>query len=105
MMMPEFSHRSMLMTDFSDRSMSMAEFSDRSMLMAKFSVTHAYCMRACVTLGLCVSAPGVGKSADCGPKSIYYIEENADVVVVRTDISFKICNGKKLASRQSIDIS
>jgi hypothetical protein len=28
-------------------------------------------------------------------KSIYYIEENANVVVVGTDISFKICHGKK----------
>jgi hypothetical protein len=40
-----------------------------------------------------------------GPKSIYYIEENANVVVVGTDISFKIYHGKKPASRQSIDIS
>jgi hypothetical protein len=38
-------------------------------------------------------------------KSIYYIEENANVVVVGTEISFKICHGKKPASRQSIDIS
>jgi hypothetical protein len=37
------------------------------------------------------------------PKSIYYIEENANVVGVGTDISFKICHGKKPASRQSID--
>jgi hypothetical protein len=39
------------------------------------------------------------------PKSIYYIKEYANVVVVGTDISFKICHGKKPASRQSIDIS
>jgi hypothetical protein len=39
------------------------------------------------------------------PKSIYYIEGNANVVVVGTCITFKICHGKKPASRQSIDIS
>jgi hypothetical protein len=42
-------------------------------------------------------------------QSIYYIEENANVVVVGTDFSFKIFSGKLLdvapASRQSIDIS
>jgi hypothetical protein len=30
------------------------------------------------------------------PKSIYYIEENANVVVVGTDFSFKIFSGKQL---------
>jgi hypothetical protein len=30
------------------------------------------------------------------PKSIYYIEENANVVVVGTDFSFKIFSGKLL---------
>jgi hypothetical protein len=38
-------------------------------------------------------------------KSIYYLEKNAKVDGVGTDISFKICHGKKPASRQSIDIS
>jgi hypothetical protein len=45
------------------------------------------------------------RGAVLAPKSIYNIEENANVVVVRTDISFKICHGKKPASRQIIDIS
>jgi hypothetical protein len=30
------------------------------------------------------------------PKSIYYIEENANAVVVGTDFSFKIFSGKLL---------
>jgi hypothetical protein len=47
----------------------------------------------------------MGPNSMTRSKSIYYIEKNAKVVGVGTDISFKICHGKKLASRQSIDIS